>query len=74
MKPPPEDIVAEVEICIQRLSLLETVWSGARRSRTILQELLLVSRQGPQEADLAGFLDDGKGLLGSEFFLNYDFE
>lgn len=29
----------------QQLSLLETVWSGAVRSRVILQELLSVSRQ-----------------------------
>ncbi len=42
--PPTEDLILDAETCAGYLANLETVWSGARRSRLIIQELLKQSR------------------------------
>jgi len=38
------EIILEIEACIRYLAKLENIWNGAKRSRTILEELLSNSR------------------------------
>lgn len=47
--PPTEDLILETERCAGYLANLEMVWSGARRSRLIIQELLKQSKSSQRK-------------------------
>lgn len=72
--PPPASVQEDVQKCIRHLENLETVWSGAERSKVILQDLL---RRATAAADsgfgeLFGGVAEQRDMLDPDFYVNFE--
>ncbi|EKG22393.1 Transcription factor fungi [Macrophomina phaseolina MS6] len=72
--PPPASVQEDVQKCIGHLGELESVWSGAERSKAILQDLL---RRATEAADsgsfeLFGGVAEQRDMLDPDFFVNFE--
>lgn len=73
--PPAQDIIDDVQSCIRQLANLESMWSGAERSKLILQQLLSSACGDGSDTSLAAELfPDGMDmsfLLGSGTLMDF---
>lgn len=72
--PPPVSVQEDVQKCIRHLGDLESVWSGAERSKAILQDLL---RRATEAADSSSFelfggVAEQRDMLDPDFFVNFE--
>lgn len=74
-KPPPSEIIQDVQACARQLGELENVWSGAARSKEILEQLLHATLYEPSAdfgADLFGADIDASFMAGFDSFMDFD--